>query len=1023
MKNNQATYSTTEYSTIQKPCIELLQKLGYVYISPEEALKLRGDNLSNVLLRGILEQKLQELNTTSASGKPITLTPDSIDKTIKELNIPLEKGLKEANREISDLLIYGTTTKAESEGKPSKSQNIKYIDFSTPSNNHFCVSEEFSVKRKTSDSEGESRRPDLVLFVNGIPLCVIELKKSSIGIEEGISQIIRNQNQTEIPHLFGFIQICIAGNNKEAKYGTIYTPSEFYSVWKESEESADNPFVPQFYGVTIPDALDCLFASLLHPDRLLEMISSFIVFDGGVKKIARYQQFFAIKSALDKIQTTKDLSKRGGLIWHTQGSGKSLTMSFLASLIKQKIPTSRIIVVTDRTQLDDQIHNTFQKTGIQAKKARSGNHLIELLQNGEVVITTLVQKFKTPDEKNLVLDSKEIFLLIDESHRSQNGFLHNAMKDSLPNGCYIGFTGTPLTSKEKSSAKKFGGFIHKYTIEQALRDNAILPLYYEGRFSEQFINDEISLNQKFDLIAEELQEEEKMHLKQHTAKATLSSRQRLEWIAIDIQKHFEQNFKGTGLGAMFATSSKADAVAYHKIFKERQKLKVAFVLSAPDTRLGNTAVDEENEVITEWRKLLKAYGSEEAITKSFEEGEIDLLIVVDKLLTGFDAPRVACLYLDKRLKEHGLLQAIARANRIYEGKDRGYIIDYRGISKAMNDAVTIYKELAEFDQEDIKEVVFDIQDIIKELKENFENLERFFEKVKELEEQGKKQEIYERFLEERETREEFYELLSLFARSLNALKTFTRFKENISDEQLTQYKQALKFYIELKYSVQIRYHEKIDFKQYESQIKKMIDQLIGAKEPHTIGKLTSIFDENFLEEVQQQPNYRARADKIIGALSQYIQENRESNPYFYSSLADQIQKVIDDHKEGRLNELEKLNECIRLRAELVDSQKIQSKQYPTDLTTQPQKAFYDSLKEEFKTLQEEKLTNLAIDIDQIFIQKSKKPEWQNNINARNEILDEIEKLILDNATNEELDKLNEQFLKIGISHYGYQDFL
>lgn len=1010
------TYSTTEYATIQKPSIEFLEKLGYEYISQEKALELRGGNLSNVLLKDILAKKLKELNTRNFV----------IDKAIKELDVSLDKGLKEANREITNLLTYGTATQAESQ-KGKKSQNLRYIDFDNPSNNHFCVAEEFSVKRKIPDAEGDTRRPDLVLFINGIPFCVIELKSSKTNIQEGISQLIRNQNEkNEIPNLFKFIQICIAGNNQEAKYGTIFTSSEFYSLWEE-ENKENNPFTPQAYGVNIPDALDKLFASLLHKDRILKLIQSFIIFDNGKKKVARYQQFFAIQETLKRIKN-KNGDERGGLIWHTQGSGKSLTMSILASLIKKTIPSSRIIVVTDREQLDDQIHKTFLKTGIESKRAKSGRHLIELLQNGETVITTLVQKFKAPDEKNISIDTKDIFLLVDESHRTQNGLLHNAMKESIPNGCYIGFTGTPLTSDEKNSAKKFGGFIHKYTIEQALRDKSILPLYYEGRFSEQFINDKESLDKKFEAITKGLTEEEKMHLKNKTARATLSSYQRLEWIALDIQEHFENHFKGTGFVAMFATSSKDDAIAYYKIFKSQKRLRVAFVISSPDTRAGNTAVNEENEddVIKEWRQILKDYGSEGTITEKFEDGEIDLLIVVDKLLTGFDVPRVACLYLDKSLKDHGLLQAIARVNRLYSGKERGYIIDYRGISEKIDTAIKIYKKLANFDKEDLHNVVFCIKDAIKELRENFSNLQKFFAEIKKLEGQGKFQEIYEQFLEEREKRERFYELLSLFARSLNALIIFPRFKESISEDEVTKYKNALKFYIDLKYSIQIRYHEKIDFKQYESQINKMIHQFIGAKEPQSIGKMLSIFDENFINEVIKQPNDRARADKITGAMTQYIKENRQSNPYFYDEISTKIQKIIDAYKEGRLSEKEKFDELKSIYSDILENKTIQNKQYPKELQKPTSKAFYDSLKGILKDLKEEDIVFLALEIDKIFIQKSKKPEWKSNYDVRNEMLNEIEDVLLasdKHITTKELDELGKQFFEIGIFHYGSKNSL
>lgn len=1012
---------TNEDNAIQKPSIKFLEKLGYIYISKDEALKLREDSFSNVLFKDILRKKLQELNTHDSSGNPIELSPDSIDGAIKKLDVSLDRGFVEANREISDLLVYGTTTQANHNEK-KKSQNIRYIDFSNPNNNHFCVTEEFSVTRKLINAEAETRRVDLVLLINGIPFCAIELKHSKINIQEGISQMIRNQNENEeIPQLFKFIQICIAGNNQEAKYATIQTQKDFYGIW--NEESENKAFVPQTYDISKGDALDKLFSSLLHPIRVLEFISSFIIFDGGVKKIARHQQFFAVKNSIERIQNNKNSKNRGGLIWHTQGSGKSLTMSVLASLIKKNIPKSRIVVVTDRKNLDKQIHGTFQKTGIVAKRAKSGKHLVELLKQGESVITTLVQKFKSPEKHNLIVDAQDIFLLVDESHRSHNGLLHNIMKDSIPNGCYIGFTGTPLTSKEKSSVKKFGNFIHKYTIEQALRDKAILPLYYEGRISKQTIADAINLDERFAVIGEDLSEQEKGYLKKKTKEATLSAKSRLEWIAFDIQQHFRENFQKDGFVAMFATSSKADAVAYYKIFKEDyKKIKTAFVISSPDTRCGYTDVNEENsdEVIVEWRKLLSAYGSEEAIVAEFEDGGIDILIVVDKLLTGFDAPRVACLYLDKKLKEHSLLQAIARANRLYDNKDRGFIIDYRGINKAMDNAVKIYRDLANFEEDDIKDVIFSIGDILKELQTNHQNLANFFAELEQFKGKGKLQEIYEQFLDTKEKRERFYELLSLFARSIDALITLPRYKESISEEEIKRYKNDLKFYLNLKASVQQRYHEKIDFKLYETRIKNLVDRFLGADRVETIVKLTGIFEEGFLDSVDQQPNDRAKADKIREAISQYIRENRESDPSFFDKLSEQIQKTIDDYNKKRLEESERFNRIKAIYETLITHQVQQETQYPKELITSSSRAFYGSLRDVFIDISNETIIQLANGIDKIFVEKSKKPNWKNNQDVRNEIIDCIEELIFKeyNASHEELNILEEQIMLIGISHYG-----
>jgi type I restriction enzyme R subunit len=693
---------------IQNNTIELLKKIGYTFISQKENVRLRAGKLGEVVLKNILLEQLQKLNSFEYKATTYQFSEKTIANAVKSLDESLNEGLMIANQKITDQLILGNSYQEELVGGAKKSFSFKYIDFKVPSNNVFHFTEEFAVSRLNQNQNEKTRRPDIVLFINGIPFAVIELKKSSVETEQAISQMIRNQQQDEIPQLFKYTQITLAANNHSSQYATTGTPKKFYAIWKEEISENLNTLISN----RTPSKLDSTIYSLFSKDRVIELLHSFIIFDNNIKKIARYQQFFAIKQILEKIQKLDNTGRRGGgLIWHTQGSGKSLTMVMLTRVIKRQILNSKLIVVTDRKDLDRQIHSTFKNTEIDAERAKNGKHLIQLLQTGKTVITTLIHKFETVSKQKLVLNDPNIFILVDESHRTQSGDLNRAMRKVFPNSCYLGFTGTPLMKKEKSTILKFGGLLHKYTIDQAVKDKAVLPLLYEGRLVEQWINNEKGLERRFEIISKDLNKEQKKDLAQKWIKfqKLASSEQRLEIIMLDINAHFSKNLKGTDFKAMLATSSKFEAIKYHTLFEDLGEIKTAFVISPPDSREGYESVndDENKEFITkEWHKIIEKYGDEdrylEKIQDEFIHGnELELLIVVDKLLTGFDAPKATVLYIDKTLKEHKLLQAIARVNRLYDGKDFGIIIDYRGLLGNLDSALTSYSSLDGFDEEDL----------------------------------------------------------------------------------------------------------------------------------------------------------------------------------------------------------------------------------------------------------------------------------------------------------------------------------
>ena len=1034
----------TNEKTIQANTINLLKNMGYTYISPEEMSQHRSST-NQVILKEILLKQLQKLNSFEYKGTQYPFSAKNIAKAVDDLDVSLNEGLMTANQKISDQLLLGNSYSEELSDGVKKSFSLHYIDYENPQNNLFHVTEEFVVDRINRQEREKTRRPDLVLFVNGIPFGVIELKSAVRESTEGVSQMIRNQGQDEIPNLFKYVQITLAGNNYSPQYGTTGTPKKFYAVWKEKDMDLSGVVKER-----TPSPLDKTVYALFSKERVVTLLYSFIIFDGKVKKIARYQQFFAIEKIMERIGRLDATGKRqGGLIWHTQGSGKSLTMVMLAKVIKRSIAGSKVIVVTDRKDLDKQIHETFNSSEVKAVRARSGKDLVRLLQSGKSVITTLIHKFEKVKNENVIFDDPNTFILVDESHRTQGGDLHKAMKKVFPEACYLGFTGTPLMRREKNSFAKFGGEIHRYTINQAVEDKAVLPLLYEGRLVDQWVNDEKGLDRRFEQIARHLNEEQRLDLKKKWARfqKVASSERRLEMIMFDINEDIKKRLQGTGFKAMLATSSKYEAIKYHKLFEEMGDVRTAFVISAPDTREGHSEVDEENKafILEAWNRLLKKYGDEEKyldkIKDEFINGEeIELLIVVDKLLTGFDAPRASVLYIDKLLKEHNLLQAIARVNRLYEGKDFGFIVDYRGLLGDLDKALNDYSGLADFDEEDIEGAVFDIREEIAKVKTYYSYLEELFAEV----ENRQDQESYEVFLADEEKRKLFYDYLSHYARALKLALSSDKIDEVFDAKQIAEYKEKMKFYAQLRKAVRIRYYEQVDFGKYEKQMQKLLDTFISADEVNQLTKLVNIFDEEFEAELERVVGDNARADTILSATTAVITEKRESNPAYYDKLSKRIQEIIEAYKEKRLTEEEKLKHAKEIRQMLLESEGEETNSYPQSIQhNAPARAFYDNLEEKFAEAlnrvdkriwvaeaplaygskpQDDLLTQTVLKIADIFKEASKKPDWKNNRDMRNKIEGEIEDLFWEMEDTyglkfDDSDALLATIQQIGINNY------
>lgn len=1020
---------------IQQNCINLLshKDFGYKFITKEDNLIFRENKTSTVLLKKILIERLYAINSYEYKGQNYKFSANNIAKAVDDLDVSLNEGLIVANERITNHILLRTSYEENLDDGTKKSFSFKYIDFDNIENNHFFITEEFIVDRANQNEITKTRRPDLVIFVNGIPLVVIELKKSSVNYENGIKQLEKEQKKDEIPHLFKYIQLTIAANCNESRYGTMGTPLKFYSLWKEEEENekAKNT-LKSIVNDREVNNLDLALFSLLSKDRLLRLIKHYILFDRKAKKVCRYQQFFGIEKILKRVEKITDGVRAGGLIWHTQGSGKSLTMVMLTKLLKLTYTNAKIIVVTDRVDLDEQIHKTFENTDIKAGRASSGSDLIEKLQSGISVITTLVHKFEKVRNSKTVINDNNVFVLVDESHRTQGGDLHNAMKNVLPLACYLGFTGTPLLKKdkEKNSFIKFGGEIHRYTIDDAVKDGAVLPLLYEGRFVDQEVLSPEGLERKFNMITRELSDEAKRDLQHKWARfqKVASSEQRLELIALDINEHFKKTLKmsNSGFKAMFATSSKYEAIKYHEIFEEYGDIRTAYVISSNEHEELDGGSKEY--IAKAWQETIKDYGSESEYLKyvknEFIHGnEIDLIIVVDKLLTGFDAPRASTLYIDKQLKEHNLLQAIARVNRLYDGKDYGYIVDYRGLLGELDQALTNYASLNGFDPEDLTGAVIDVRSEIAKAKTYYTHLEDLFSDVKFKDDL----ESYVIVLEDIQKRDDFKEWLSHLARAFKLALSSEKIDDILTEDEIKLYKKKIKFYNELRKVVQLRYHETCDFGKYEEQMQKLLDTFVSAKGINELTKLVNIFDTEFEEEVNRVEGKNAKADTILSAVSSVVTEKMESNPAFYKSIAKQIEDVINEYKSKRLSEEEKLAKAKQLKDLITGISKPSEDKYPKEFENKKTLiAIYDNLSDILGNLEvldfELIVKNLTLKFDDIYLKASKKPEWHKNKDVENEITSAMEDILWDiedeyDISIENKEKIYQTIRGIGISFY------
>lgn len=945
----------------QLPSLMLLMKLGYTYLTPDEALAMRGGKTSNVLLEEVLRNQLRRINSIRVNrNKEELFSEQNIENGVLAMrNIPMEGGYLNGNETVYNLLTLGKAFEQSIDGD-KKSYTMRFIDWERPERNVYHVTEEFAVTRT---GMADTYRPDIVLFVNGIPLVVIECKRPDIkgALDQAISQHLRNQKEDGIRSLYLYSALLMSIGNSYGAYGTTATPAKFWNKWREmfvteqdeaeyarqldhlvneplSEEQKDHLFGNRFRYVrtyfdeqmqepVLPTEQDRYLFSLCRPERLLDLIHNFTIYDGGIKKLARYQQYFAVKEIVARVRTLDHGKRRGGVVWHTQGSGKSLTMVLLAQAIAQmqEIPSARIVMVTDRTDLDSQITSTFKKCGREVMNATTGTHLVELLESkSDAVITTIINKFETAVKRmSRPLTDPNIFILIDEAHRSQYKEMAIKMDKVLPNACKIAFTGTPLMKKEKNTACTFGGIIRPvYTVRQAVEDGAVVPLLYEGRIVPQSVN-EGPIDEHFTKVCEALNEYETADLKKKYSRTDFVSQtdQRIYSIAWNISEHFRNNWQGTKFKAMLVVPRKSIAVLYKKYLDGLRIVSSEVLITAPDTREGEeSSYGETSEAVNAyWRKMMEEHGTpkkyqDNLIARFKNQEHPEIMIVVDKLLTGFDEPKVVVMYLDRKLNGHTLLQAVARVNRVCDDKEFGYIIDYYGVLKELDDALELYSNYDAEEQEAFRETLEPVDTEIEKLPQRYSDLWELFKTIP----NKRDLEAYAQSLREEDRRQEFYERLTAYASCLKIVLSTREFHVRTSEEEVKRYKDDLNMFVKLRSAVQLRYSDTVDFRQYESQIQKLINFHVTSSAVKPVTELVNIFDtEAFEQEVAKLESNAAKADTIASRTSKFITENMDSDPAFYKKFSQLLKETIAAYEQGRIDEIEYLQRVLKYKDDVL----------------------------------------------------------------------------------------------------------
>ena len=920
------------------------------------------------------------------------------------------RSLYDRNRAVYEMLRYGVKVKAD---VGENTETVWLIDWKQPERNHFAIAEEVTVTG--ADPKANTKRPDVVLYVNGIALGVLELKRSTVSVAEGIRQDLDNQKKVFIEYFFSTMQWIMAGNDTEGlRYCTIQTPEKYYLSWKE-DSTVENP-------------LDRALLQLCGKARFLELIHDFIVFDAGVKKLCRHNQYFAVRASQKRVKR-----REGGIIWNTQGSGKSLIMVWLAKWIRENVRDARVLIITDRKELDEQIERVFKGVSEDIYRTKSGADLIATLNTtAPWLMCSLIHKFGGKEEGEEVGDipgyiaevrkalprgfraKGDLFVFVDECHRTQSGDLHDAMKAILPNAMFVGFTGTPLLKADKRrSIEVFGRYIHTYRFDEAVKDGVVLDLRYEARDIDQSITSEKNIDQWFEAKTKGLTDLAKAQLKQRwgTMKKVVSCQNRLEKIVADILLDMATRDRlQSGRGnAMLIAGSIYQACKFYELFDKtdlsgRCAIVTSYTPSTADLK-GEESGEGETEKLQEYaiyQKMLadwfneppetavnKAEEFEKAARKKFieEPGQMKLLIVVDKLLTGFDAPPATYLYIDKPMQDHGLFQAICRVNRLDgDDKEYGYIIDYKDLFKSLEGAVADYTSGA-FDGYDKEDVAGLLGDRLGKARERLEETREAVKALCEPVEAPRDSAAFLRYfcakdsgnaeqLKENEpNRLALYKLVAAFVRAFANLANELE-EAGYSVVEIDTLKADADFYEKVRSEVKLASGDYIDLKMYEPAMRRLIDTYIRAEESEKI----SAFDDMLLIKliVERGPDFvgelpkgirennEAVAETIENNVRKLILDEQPINPKYYEKMSELLDALIEQRRKEALDYQEYLRRIVELTRKVTDPAAGGS--YPKEMNTPGRRALYDNL---------DRNEALALAVDDA-VRASRQDDWRGN---------------------------------------------
>ena len=963
--------------------------LKYTYLGNWEKRE-NNSNVEEELLRGYLTGRKDPDGSRRYTDKEIGSAITKFKQAAGNIGI----GLYNANKEVYRLLRYGVNVNAEcSDNK----RYVQLIDWNNPAQNNFQIAEEVTVHGKSD------RRPDLVVYINGIALAVIELKRSRVSVHEGIRQNIRNQQDDYIPRFFTTVQFVFAGNDTEGlHYGVIRTPEKFWLRWKEpcGEPCESSPVTVADY----PNELDRSVLQFFDPKRLLEYIHDFVVFDGGIKKAARPNQYFAVKAAQPRIK-----SKKGGIIWHSQGAGKSLTMVWLAQWIRENVENARIVIITDRDELDKQIESGFKDAEAKIERAKSGERLIEMLNAANPwLICTLIHKFGNKNDKEAIhVGGKKanksleaylqevakklpagfrakgnLFVFVDECHRTQGGLLHGAMRAVMGDSVMlVGFTGTPLLREDKKrSVETFGTYIHSYRFNEAVADGVILDLRYEARNVEQYLGKREKIDEWFDTKTAGLSRVARAQLKSRWAKMEklFSSKERIQRIVADICQDMDtKRMLSTGCGnAMLVADSIYQACRYWEVFQSTDLKGHCAIVTSYDAD-SSTVKDEyvgegETEVLAKYEIYKRMIGDKtpeqfEAWAKTEfidHPKDMKLLIVVDKLLTGFDAPAATYLYIDKRMHDHNLFQAVCRVNRVdSDEKDYGYIVDYQDLFGAIKDAIKDYTNGAFelYSKEDVDGLLTNRLAMGRQgLEDALQAVVTLCEVVTPQTQEG----FFAYFVYDETTpvdeqqaeseantakRETLYKLVGNLVRRYIDLAN-EMIPAGYTQEETEKIKAEVEFYNNLKDEIKLKSGDALDLKSYDPAMRQLIDNYVRAEDSE---KIIELGDMSFLELIDLEgkeaidklpqtikQNERSVAELLAANMRKMIISERPNNPAYFDKISDLLNQLLQAQKEGKMQYKELIKQLIEKIREVRSDTKLK---YPKAIDTKGKRALYDNL--------------------------------------------------------------------------------